>query len=202
MAKFTFADRYAQASLAPSPQVISSRQEPANRIVSTVVGTGILDLVGAYYGSPDIDLSWFRDEFAKEDASFSLVNNERETKLLAALILEQLVGKARAEAILAIIAGSVMGLRPPAECEWLLRDAKEALGRFSVANREPQTVETNVTPTYTAKLKEEIAAIERTVPKIGPVQGDQPTAKIIPINKATYHLLLSKFIFSFLSFNK
>ena len=49
---------------------------------------------------------------------------------------------------------------------------------------------------------EEIAAIERTVPKIGPVHGDQPTAKIIPINKAMYHLLLSKFIFSFLSFNK
>ncbi|MCF5691283.1 hypothetical protein GIV23_05425 [Pseudomonas sp. PA-1-2A] len=159
MAKFTFADRYAQASLAPSPQVISSRQEPANRIVSTVVGTGILDLVGAYYGSPDVDLGWFRDEFAKEDASFSLVNNERETKLLAALILEQLVGKARSEAILAIIAGSVMGLRQPAECEWLLRDAKEALGRLSVTNREPQAVETNLTPTYTAKLKEEIAGI-------------------------------------------
>ncbi|KPB26887.1 MULTISPECIES: GTPase-associated system all-helical protein GASH [Pseudomonas] len=160
MAKITFADRYAQSALSPSAQIITSRQESAIRIVSSVLEAGTLDLVAAYYGCPDVDLSWFRDEFAKEDASFSLVNNERETKVLAALILEQLVANARPDAILAIITGSVMGHRPATEAEWLLRDAKEALGKFSVSNREPETVQTTVTSTYTAKLKEEISAIE------------------------------------------
>lgn len=70
-----------------------------------------------------------------------------------------MVGNARPEAILAIVVGSAIGLRQPAESEWLLRDAKEALGRFAVTNREPETVETKVTSTYTPKLKEEIAAI-------------------------------------------
>lgn len=159
MAKITFADRYAQSALSPGAQIITSRQESTNRIVSSVKVDGTLDLVAAYYGSPDVDLTWFRDEFAKEDASFSLVNNERETKVLAALILEQLVESARPDAILAIITGSVMGHRQPTEAEWLLRVAKEALGQLSVTNREPETVETTVTSTYTPKLKEEIAAI-------------------------------------------
>lgn len=159
MAKITFADRYAQSALSPGAQIITSRQESTNRIVSTVVEAGTLDLVAAYYGNPDVDLSWFRDEFAKEDASFSLVNNERETKVLAALVLEQLIANARPAAILGIVTGSTMGQRQPAEAEWLLLDAKEALIRLSVANRAPEIIPTAVTATQTPKLKEEIASI-------------------------------------------
>ena len=159
MAKITFADRYAQSALSPGAQIITSRQESANRIVSSIAAAGTLDLVAAYYGNPDVDLSWFRDEFVKEDASFSLVNNERETKVLAALILEQLVANARPHAILAIITGSVMGQRQPTEAEWLLRDTKEALGHLSVKNREPEAVTTTITSTQMPKLKEEIATI-------------------------------------------
>jgi hypothetical protein len=159
MAKFTFADRYAEAGLSPGAQVITSRQEPVNRIVASITSTRVLDLAATYYGSAELDLSWFRDEFAKEDASFSLVNNEREAQVLAALILDQLVANESALAILAVIAGSVEGHRKPPESGWLLHDAKEAFGRLSVENRLPETVETKVTSTYTPKLKEEIAAV-------------------------------------------
>ena len=87
MDEFKFADRYAQAGLAPSGPLIVAREEPARRIVSTIIDSNILDLVAAYYGSTDVDLAWFRDEFAKEDPSFSLVNNEREARVLAAPFL-------------------------------------------------------------------------------------------------------------------
>ncbi|MGE6101600.1 hypothetical protein ACLH0B_20455 [Aeromonas salmonicida] len=72
MAKFTFADRYAEAGLSPSAERIISRQEPAKRIVGNIKDNQILELVAVYYGSNNIDLDWFRDEFSTEDASFSL----------------------------------------------------------------------------------------------------------------------------------
>lgn len=159
MSNFTFADRYAQSALSPSAQIITSRQDSANRIIENATTSNVLDLAAAYYGSPDVNLSWFRDEFAKEDASFSLVNNEREMKVLAALILEQLIDREEPEAILGIVVGNVMGQRPPSDADWLLHSAKTALGRLSVANRKPEVVRTEVTSTINPKLKEEVTAI-------------------------------------------
>lgn len=159
MSEFTFADRYAQSALSPSAQIITSRQATANRIVENVTQSQIFDLVGAYYGSPHVSLTWFRDEFAKEDASFSLVNNEREMKVLAALILEQLLFKEDPETILAIVAGNAAAQRPPEDASWLLCSAKETLVRLSVDNREPRAVPTEVVPTTNPKLEAEIAGV-------------------------------------------
>lgn len=159
MSTYTFADRYAQSALSPSATIITSRQTSADRIVENVTQAQVLDLAATYYGSPDVNMHWFRDEFAKEDASFSLVNNEREMTVLAALILERLIARERPDVILAIIAGNVSGLRSPADADWLLHATKEALGCLAVTNREPGEVETRVNATHNPKLKDEISEL-------------------------------------------
>lgn len=159
MTDFSFADRYAEAGLAPAPQVIGMRQAAADRIVGDVTSGQVLDLAGVYFGSPGLDLAWLREAFALEDASFSLVNNEREARVLSAAMLGALVAAGKSVPILAIVAGGVGGLRQPAEATWLVRDAAQALARISVSDRRPGKLETKVAATATPKLAEEIAAV-------------------------------------------
>lgn len=129
------------------------------RIASTITDPQILDLAAAYYESADVDLTWFRDEFAKEDASFSLVNNERETRILAAAILGELIANESPDATLAVIVGNVAGHRAPSQAPWLLASAKAAIAQLAVSNREPGKVDTKVVPTITTKLSDEVAAV-------------------------------------------
>lgn len=159
MANFDFADRYAEAGIAPTAQTIASRQAAAERIVADATAARILLLAEVYYESPGLDLTWLRDEFAKEDPTFSLINNERETRVLAAAMLGALIAIEHSVAILAVITGSVSGHRSPVQAGWLLRDAEEALGRIAVADRKPRQVQTRVGPTTTAKLGEEVAGL-------------------------------------------
>ena len=159
MTKFVFADRYAEEGLSPSAEIIASRTGPAERIISEITEVRSLALIGLYYGATDLDMGWFRDEFFKDDASFSLVNNEREARVLAATILEALVEDEDALVILGLIAGSVNGHRIPAQSKRLTHLAREMMGQYSVDERKPSVVETKVAPTVTAKLGEEIAAI-------------------------------------------
>ncbi|NGE93739.1 GTPase-associated system all-helical protein GASH [Morganella morganii] len=160
MAKFTFADRYAEAGLAPTAQLIISRQEPAKRIIAGITETQILDLANVYYGSTDEDLDWFRDEFTKEDASFSFVNNEREARLLAALILGELITEQESEiAILAVSVGGVRGIRIPEQSTWLQLCAEEAFNQISVADRICTNIKTKITPIQTDTLTDELAEL-------------------------------------------
>lgn len=159
MTNMTFADRYASAGLAPNPTLIESRQEPAKRIVESITNDQIFGLVGRYYGIHDFDLSWFRDEFQKNDQSFSLINNENETVLLAALVLSDLVDAEKPVAILALISGAAAGLRSPVDCDWLLQLAKQKRINLSVEDRKPVDFEAKVNSTQTSKLKEEVAAL-------------------------------------------
>ncbi|MFQ0829074.1 GTPase-associated system all-helical protein GASH [Serratia fonticola] len=162
MAKFTFADRYAEAGLKPSSETITARQEPVKRIVANIKESQILDLVSVHYGSSDVGLDWFRDEFAQEDASFSLVHNEREGQVLAALILAELIVSENAIAILAVSVGSIRGLRISPQSSWLLNDAEEALMRLSVVERVAENVSTKITPTIATKLDDEIIELGQT----------------------------------------
>lgn len=159
MPKFTFADRYAEAGISPGAQIITARQAPAERIAVNADEKKILELVGIYYGSPGLDLSWFRDEFAKEDASFSLVNNEREARVLAALILGELVSNESHEAILGLIVGNFVGHRPIDLAAWLVINAHEALGHLAVSGRKTGKIDTKITSTLAPKLGDEVAAI-------------------------------------------
>lgn len=159
MTNMTFADRYAAAGLAPNPTLITSRQEPTKRIVENITDSQIFGLVGRYYGIQDFDLTWFRDEFQKNDQSFSLITNENETVLLAALVLDELVKAEKAVAILALISGAVAGTRKPKDCDWLLQFAKQKLLDLSVEDRKSVEFEAKVAYTQTPKLKEEVAAL-------------------------------------------
>lgn len=159
MTVFNFADRYAGEALASTGEMIASREAPAERIISEIDTIHILALIGIYYGSVDLDLGWFRNEFIKEDPSFSLVNNERETRVLAAAILGALVEQENALAILGLVAGNVNGHRIPAQANWLIRLAHEVMGRQSVDERKPHVVNVKVAPTTTQKLGEEVSAI-------------------------------------------
>ena len=159
MASLNFADRYAEAGLAPTAQIVTAREAPAGRIIDDATNAQIIDLVGLYYGSPGLVLTWLRNEFAKEDASFSLVNNERETRVLAAAILASLVAQGRSEAILSVVSGQVAGHRLPSEAPRLVSETIAALNARSVAERKPTTIETKVIPTITTKLADEMAAL-------------------------------------------
>ncbi|WLH84328.1 GTPase-associated system all-helical protein GASH [Pseudomonas sp. FP2338] len=162
MAKPTFADRYAEAGLNPTSQTIIDRSESMKRIVSTATSTKarVWDLAGIYFEVPDVESEWFRDELIKEDASFSLVNNGREARILAAIALEELIESGKPHAILSILTGSLAGTVRPSQGEWLIGVARSAQARFSVSNRSLGTIETTVTaPGLTKSVGEEVELV-------------------------------------------
>jgi GTPase-associated system helical domain len=158
MTEFDFADRYAQAGLQPTPETIAARQASAARVRENVNKEQLLDLVSAYYGLKP-DLIWFRDEFRKEDSTFSLIANERESIVLAAIILAGKVANSDPVSILGIIAGSAQGKRAPTEATWLLDEARSAMLQHAATARAPLTVGTEIRSS--------------TAPKIGDKIGDE-----------------------------
>ncbi|MCK1384444.1 GTPase-associated system all-helical protein GASH [Bradyrhizobium sp. 21] len=159
MTKLNFADRYAQASLSPGGALIASRQAPADRILKGITVPRIFDLVQLYFGQPDLDLAWLRDEFIQEDAAFSLVNNQRECIVLATTMLEAQVAEGDSHTLLALITTSVSGKRGAAESDWLLDQAKTKFLEEAVAARLPENIEPNLKLANAhPKLSEELAA--------------------------------------------
>lgn len=194
MVQPTFADRYAEAGLTVNAQIINDRTASMKRVVTNIAvdKAKVLDLAGAYYENPEVDLNWFRDELVQEDASFSLVNNAREARILAAIALGDLVAKGNARAILAVIAGHVAGKVRPAQAEWLIASAKEALGRYAVSNRTTNPIETKVTaPLPNKELATEIDELvsggwEALVPVLGKIRAEsQASAKATSTQTAT-----------------
>jgi hypothetical protein len=160
MSDKNFADRYAEAGISPPAATIEMRQASAARIGKGIAKPRVLDLVSTYYGLGAVDLTWFRDEFAQEDGSFSLVNNARECAVLAATILAELVAAGNAIAILAIVAGSMGGKRAPPEIPSVVAEARAANVRHAISNRQTGTVETKIRPVTTPKLAEELQALQ------------------------------------------
>ena len=159
MTKHVFADYYAAEGLSPSGEVIKSREAPTTRIVDDITNEQIIEMVSLYFGSEDVDLSWFVDEYSRDDAGFSLVNNARETRVLASAILDQLVDDRSPVAMLALVAGQVNGHRLPTEGKALVRKAVQKLAQECVADRKPKKIEAKVTPTNSPKLGEEIKGL-------------------------------------------
>ncbi|MBU9270269.1 GTPase-associated system all-helical protein GASH [Burkholderia gladioli] len=159
MAKFNFADRYAEAGIAPTAAVIASREAPAERIRKNLTSAQTFDLVGTYYGFPNIDLVWFKDQFQQEDAAFSLINNERECVVLAAAILGALVADGDDHTIAAINVANLRGRNQPKEANWLLAAAKTAYTTRAIAARNYGTVDKNFKVMSALKLGDEITAL-------------------------------------------
>ncbi|THB85383.1 hypothetical protein E1N66_05325 [Pantoea allii] len=159
MSQFTFADRYSEAGLAPTAEKIQLREAPVSQIVENIEDKQIVVLAQYYYGQAGMDMTWFRDAFAEADASFSLVNNEREARVLSALALGRLIHEENSKAILAVSIGSVRGLRKPSQSEWLVYEAEKAFLRCSVNDRSYASLPEKVSPTENPKLPEELKAV-------------------------------------------
>ncbi|MFJ5330736.1 GTPase-associated system all-helical protein GASH [Pectobacterium versatile] len=156
MTTYTFADRYSEAGLAPTAEKIILRDGPVRQIVKTIKGQQILDLALFYYDCSGIDLTWFRNAFVEADASFSMVNNEREARVLSALVLSELIKGHNTNAILAVSTGSVRGLRTPPQSSWLVYQAEEAFLTCSVENRAYKHVPSKVSLTASQELIDEL----------------------------------------------
>ncbi|MGI2214342.1 GTPase-associated system all-helical protein GASH [Shewanella oncorhynchi] len=160
--KYTFADRYAEAGLSPSSELIKSREATVNKILDHISDEQKLDLVNAFYGCESTNLEWFRDALRENDASFSLVGNQREARVLAALILETLIDDGVRLAILAVCTGSVNEKRVVADCHWLVGKAESALLQTAVTSREAGEFAVKITPTQTPKLADEMSPLAST----------------------------------------
>lgn len=159
MAEISFADRYAEIGLAPGADIIAARSAPATRIVDDAPTQHIFAMVKAYFEIADVELEWFCEQFRQEDTAFSLVNNEREVRLLCAAILDELIAANDDVAILSVVTAHGAGCRLPKEFRWLVTRAEQALIDCAVSSRRAQTVDPKVINTATPKLAEEIAAI-------------------------------------------
>lgn len=161
MAEASFADRYAEAGIAPSAEIIQRRQTSAERIVDAATAAQILDLVTYYFDLKAPDPVWLRDEFLKDDPTFSLINNRREAQTLCAIMLSWLVagGTNGDLAALALVVGHLGGNRAPQEAGWLLAEAYSTRALLAVKQRAPQSVEPKVQWTATKGLEQEIAAV-------------------------------------------
>ncbi|WP_217550281.1 GTPase-associated system all-helical protein GASH [Pantoea sp. GbtcB22] len=160
MTNFTFADRYSEAGLEPRAEKILLREKSVKQIVETINKKQILDLARFYYGCSDIDMTWFRDVFAEADAGFSMVNNDREARVLSAMVLSALINENESKAILAVSLGSLRGLRAPPQSEWLVYEAEEAFLACAVEERADESVLSKISPTGVQKLTDELAAAE------------------------------------------
>jgi len=193
MSGFDFADRYAQAHLQPTPEIMAARQASAARIQGNADKTQLLDLVSAYYGMKP-DLTWLRDELRQDDTTFSLVTGERESVVLAALILAGKIDESDPTSILGVVAGSVRGKRAPAEAAWLLVEARSALAEDAAAARVPQKLATPVRHSATPELAEEItpaaASLEALTQVLAKVRAESQEAARYVAKQVTDALLI------------
>lgn len=158
MTAYNFADRYSEAGIAPTAEKIQLREKPIRQLVEAIEDKQILDLARFYYGCSGLDMTWFRDAFADADAGFTMVNNEREARVLSALVLSALIKEQDSKAILAVSLGSLRGLRTPPQSEWLVYEAEEAFLAFAVEDRAYESVPSKISPTGVQKLTDELAA--------------------------------------------
>src|SRR3546814_8791525 len=108
----------------------SSRRR--HTICALVTGVQTCALPISYYDAGDVDLTWFRDEFLTNDPIFSLVDNERECRTLAAIILGIRVAEECAVTVLAVVSGSISGKRNPSEGQWLVGETVANLTRMAI----------------------------------------------------------------------
>ena len=159
MSTATFADRYAEAGISPTAETIKNRQASVDRIVTGAKASQILDLVTCYFGLKAADPLWLRDQFAADDVTFSLVNNEREVKVLSVIMLAKLIAGGGDLAALAVVVGRLAGRRSPEEAAWLVQEAVDALSKMAVEQRAPRPAEPKVGWTFTKTLEAEVTGL-------------------------------------------
>lgn len=137
MATFNFADQYRTAGFQPTSEIVRFRQLAAEKIITNLDDRKILDLVRLYFGSPvRAGGEWFVSAFSEDDASFSMVDNEREASVLSACILESIIESGNSLACLAVVTMSVNASRKPIACPDFIDYAANKLLSFSIYERD------------------------------------------------------------------
>jgi hypothetical protein len=134
---YNFADQYKVAGLAPGPEIIRLRQKSFDKLRKDIDITTILNLTRLYFGLPvPSGTDWFRDAFAEDDASFSMIDNEREASVLSGCLLAAALEDDSAIAGLALVVTAVDGVRNPLVFPELIETARQVLAAQSIAYRQ------------------------------------------------------------------
>lgn len=146
MAEFNFADSYRAAGLSPGPEILRLRREPFDKLLGQLNAEMAIDLTRLYFGlSVPNGTTWFRDAFGETDASFSLIDNQREVSVLASGLLAAAVADGLASAGLAVLTTAVAGLRQPVVWPELIGDVRNALDVRSVEVRRRAPTDPQIT---------------------------------------------------------
>jgi hypothetical protein len=173
----SFADYYKLGGLSPSPDIIERRQAALKKLKSDLSADRILSSVRLYYGlEGGVSANWLAAAFVASDPSFSLVDNDREVRILAGCLLANAVAQQSATAILALVAASVDGLRAPTVLPNLLSDARRAMGseavRLRSSNLDGKPFTERSKADYSAKA-DAIAGDIAKVPELAKFLGDE-----------------------------
>lgn len=150
-----FADKYAEAALGPSGDLIELRQATLAKVPKDLRPEQVLSLCRFYYGLEGAEVSWFVDLLRDDDPSFSLLANRREMVLLTAVVLSERIAAGFAFDLLAVLVTSAMDSRQPEVAAWLVAEAKQQILEQAVANRRAP-VRSTISRPATSKLGDEI----------------------------------------------
>ena len=152
-----FADRYAEAGIAPGADIIARRQSALETVPKDLGVAQILGLCRFYFDLPNADVEWLVEILRTEDASYSMIANRQETVVLAACVLADRIENKSSLDLLGVVVTSAMGLRKAKTSPWLIDLARQALIDRSVeARKTPGPV--IISKPATSKLADEIKA--------------------------------------------
>ncbi len=152
MAGFNFADRYKTAGLNPGPEIIGLRQAPFDTIRQSIDVFKAIVLTRLYFGLPVPDeADWFRSAFAETDASFTMVENQREAAVLSACLLSAALEDGKVFAGLTILSAYASANRTPLVLPGLVEEAKRTLHRIAVTDRVPANLVSSISSPAASK---------------------------------------------------
>jgi hypothetical protein len=146
MAGMNLADKYRAAGLTPGPEILTLRQEPFDKLRKAVDAKTAVELSRIYFGlASSNSTDWFRDPFHAADNSFSMLDNKRESAVLAAALLEGAFEDGKPLAAIAPLATAAFGHRKPAASPELLQQLENGLAARAVGDRrrergDPSTI--------------------------------------------------------------
>jgi hypothetical protein len=113
--ELNLADLYQAANIPLDAKDLVPRRRAFAAVRASLTKTKLIHLARMYFGwwQKIANFEWFRDEFAKLDPDFSLVENRREASLLAGGLLLSALKSGEPIAGLVVLAASLNGQRSP-----------------------------------------------------------------------------------------
>lgn len=177
MSRYSFADQYRAANMAPGPEIISLRQEAVEKLLPDLDNDKLLELTRIYFGLDcSSDNNWFRDAFLKTDPSFSLIDNKREASLLSVCLLSAALDSGKINAAFIPVIASVSGHREPLLQPEFIQEAQQTLIDYSFESR-------NNVPADLNKIK--IPAKSKVAPELDKLVDEDTLTSLANIVKSS-----------------